>query len=160
MTEAKVALAASVAKVAKAPGMELAERVVVEVPEEAEETPLAAVRVMEVRAVPDQAEGKEEPLVVRAPEAPVAKVEVEAKVVIALPNRFNTCVVEKCNLCASEIICRHTNNSECILDSMSLIQSCCLQKMLHDNLDGFHLRYTWRSRSPTPGALTFQRLRS
>ena len=131
VTVAKVALAASVAKAAKAPGMELAVRVVVEVPEEVEETPLAAVRVMEVRAVPDQAEGKEDPLAVRAPEAPVAKVEVEAKVVIALPNRFNTCVVEKCNLCASEIICRHTNNSECILDSVNLIRSCCLQKMLH-----------------------------
>ena len=107
VTVAKVALAASVAKAAKAPGMELAVRVVVEVPEEVEETLLAAVRVMEVRAVPDQAEGKEEPLVVRAPEAPVAKVEVEAKVVIALPNRFNTSVVEKYNLCASEIIQIH-----------------------------------------------------
>lgn len=79
---AMAAMAALVAPVATALGKELAARAVVEGTEEVEGTPLPQAPGRAVTAVTDQAEGKEGILVVRVLEAPVAKVAVEAKVVI------------------------------------------------------------------------------
>ena len=79
---AMAAMAALVELVATALGKELAARAVAEGTEEVEGTPLPLAPARAARAVTEQAEGKEGTLVARVREALVARVVVEAKVVI------------------------------------------------------------------------------